>query len=232
VASKHSKASKQSKAQQRQERLRELQKEQKRAERRRNLMIFGVTGIVALAIIGGTAYGIINQKDDDGGNSIETSGTSQLEPDPSVGIKGVESAEITDQTHTPEDVAYPDSPPAGGPHNPAWQTCGFYSEPIEDENGVHSLEHGAVWITYSPDLDSADVDTLKSEATPGGYVLVSPRDQLPSPIVATAWGYQLQLDSADDPRLEQFLDKFVQGPQTLEPGATCSNGIGEPETGE
>jgi Protein of unknown function (DUF3105) len=227
VARKQSTASKQTKAQRRQQRLRELQKEQKRAERRRNLVIFGITGIVALAIIGGTAYGIMQK--DDGSSSA---GPSRLEPDNSVDIKGVESAEITDQTHTEEDVDYPENPPAGGPHNPAWQNCGFYSEPIADENGVHSLEHGAVWITYSPDLDSADVDVLRSEATPGGYVLVSPRDDLPSPIVATAWGYQLQLDSADDPRLEQFLDEYVRGPQTLETAATCSGGIGEPETGE
>src|SRR5262245_66498261 len=94
------------------------------------------------------------------GNSIESSGDSRLAPDPSVGIKGVESAKITDQTHTTEDVTYPENPPAGGPHNPVWQNCGYYSEPIQDENGVHSLEHGAVWITYAPDLDRAAVHTL------------------------------------------------------------------------
>jgi hypothetical protein len=43
-------------------------------------------------------------------------------------------------------------PPAGGPHNPSWQNCGFYDELVRDENAVHSLEHGAVWITYQPDL--------------------------------------------------------------------------------
>ncbi|HKE68393.1 MAG TPA: hypothetical protein VKB55_04010, partial [Nocardioidaceae bacterium] len=71
MASKSSKSDKQSKAEQRQARLRELQKEQKRAERRRNLLIFGTTGLVALLIIAGTAWGLMQQ--DDG-----TSGASRL----------------------------------------------------------------------------------------------------------------------------------------------------------
>jgi len=223
VASKSSKSDKQSKAEQRQARLRELQKEQKRAERRRNLLIFGTTGLVALLIIAGTAWGLMQQ--DDG-----TSGASRLEP-ADVGIDGVESAKITDQTHTDEDVDYPENPPAGGPHNAVWQNCGFYSDSVTDENSVHSLEHGAVWVTYSPDLADDQVETLRGLTASGKYLVVSPHDDLPSPVVASAWGYQLQLDSADDPRLQQFLDKYVQGPQTLEPGAPCSGGTGEPEFG-
>lgn len=225
MASRKSKASKQSKAQERQERLRELQKQQKATERRRNLLIFGATAVVALAIIGGTAWGITQQDDS------SSSASSRLEP-ADVGIEGVESADITDQSHTEDDVDYPENPPVGGPHNPVWQNCGFYSEPIQDENGVHSLEHGAVWITYSPDLSDDQVEVLRGLASPGGYVLATPRDDLPSDVVASAWGFQLQLDGADDPRLQQFLGEYVQGPQTLEPGASCTGGLGEPETGE
>ena len=223
MASKKSKAGKQSKSQERQARLRELQQQQKRAERRRNLLIFGTTAFVALLIIAGTAWGIMQQ--DDG-----SSGASRLEP-ADVGIEGVESAKITDQNHTAEDVDYPENPPAGGPHNAAWQNCGFYSDSVRDEHAVHSLEHGAVWITYSPDLPDDQVQTLRSLTSAGKYLVVSARDDLPSPVVASAWGFQLQLDSADDPRLQQFLGKYVQGPQTLEPGAPCTGGTGEPEFG-
>jgi Protein of unknown function (DUF3105) len=225
VATKRSKASKQSKAQERQERLRELQKQQKRAERRRNMLIFGATAVVALAIIGGTAWGIMQQGDDANANS-------RLEPATDVGIDGVEFAEVTDSTHVAGDVDYPETPPVGGDHNEVWQNCGFYSEPVEDENAVHSLEHGAVWITFDEGLEDGQVDQLRQLATPGGYVLVTPHDDLPSDIVASAWGYQLQLDTADDPRLQEFLNTFVQGEQTLEPGAACTGGTGEPEFGE
>ena len=51
---------------------------------------------------------------------------------------------------------YPTSPPAGGAHDAAWLDCGVYDEPIRDENAVHDLEHGTVWISYRPDLDDDD----------------------------------------------------------------------------
>ncbi len=51
---------------------------------------------------------------------------------------------------------------------------------------------------------------------------------LPAPVVLSAWNHQLQLQSADDPRIDAFLAKYVQGAQTPEPGALCSNGTGTP----
>ncbi|WP_207890522.1 DUF3105 domain-containing protein [Rubrobacter taiwanensis] len=143
--------------------------------------------------------------------------------------EGTETFDITDRTHTQGEVDYEQTPPAGGPHHPVWQNCGFYSEPVVDEHAVHSLEHGAVWITYSPDLPQEQVDTLRNIATGQTYILVSPYEGLPSPVVASAWNHQIQLDSADDPRLQEFIEAFRLGPQTPEPGAPCTNGIGEPE---
>jgi hypothetical protein len=128
--------------------------------------------------------------------------------------------------HTEGDVDYDQTPPAGGPHNPVWQNCGFYDKPVRDENAVHSLEHGAVWITYSPDLPQNQVNELKNIAESESYVLVSPYDDLPddTPVVASAWGKQVGLDGADDPDLENFIQAYQQGPQTPEPGAVCSGG--------
>ncbi|WP_370325966.1 DUF3105 domain-containing protein [Euzebya sp.] len=140
--------------------------------------------------------------------------------------QGITDITVDSRGHVEGDVVYDTVPPAGGDHSPVWQNCGFYPEPIGEENAVHSLEHGAVWITYRSDLDEAAVQALAERA--GGYVLVSPRDDLPSPIVASAWGKQLQLDDADDPVLEDFIRAFQQGPQTPEPGAVCTRGVGEP----
>jgi predicted small secreted protein len=131
--------------------------------------------------------------------------------------------------HTKQPVDYPQSPPVGGPHNPTWQNCGFYSKPVRNEYAVHSMEHGAVWITYSPDLPKDQVETLRDIAQSNSYVLVSPYSDLPSQVVASAWGKQLHLNSADDPRLEQFVSAYQQGPQNPEPGAPCSGGVGSPE---
>jgi hypothetical protein len=108
-----------------------------------------------------------------------------------------------------------------------WQNCGFYGEPIPSERAVHSMEHGAVWITFRPGLDDAGLRRLRDLAD--SYVLVSPFANLPSPVVASAWGRQLRLDSISDPRLDAFIQAFRQGPQTPEPGARCTGGAGSPD---
>ncbi|MGH2618337.1 MAG: DUF3105 domain-containing protein [Thermomicrobiales bacterium] len=127
--------------------------------------------------------------------------------------------------HTADTVAYDPLPPVGGEHDSTPQTCGFYATPIRNENAVHSLEHGAIWITYRPDLPQDQVDRLRTLAEDEGKVLVSPFDDLPAPIVASSWGRQLWLDSAQDDRLEQFVQRF-RG-DAPEPAAPCI-GVGTP----
>jgi hypothetical protein len=127
------------------------------------------------------------------------------------------------RNHVDTPVEYPQTPPVGGNHNAVWQDCQYYDTSVPNERAVHSLEHGAVWITYSPDTSQADRDVLKALAATGDHILVSEYDGLPSPIVATAWGKQLQLQSVSDPRLQQFVNFFQSGPQTPEPGVTCRN---------
>jgi hypothetical protein len=130
--------------------------------------------------------------------------------------------------HTEGDVDYTQTPPVGGEHNPVWQNCGFYEEPVRDEMVVHSLEHGAVWITHLPDLPQDEIERLRDLAESNSYVLVSPYPDQGSSVVATAWGKQLTLESAEDSNLERFINAYSQGPQTPEPGAACTGGVGDP----
>jgi hypothetical protein len=136
-------------------------------------------------------------------------------------IVGLQTFSGLSRNHVTTAVDYPQIPPVGGDHFPAPQTCGAYDQPIHNELGVHSMEHGAVWITYRPDLPPAAVDRLRREARQS-YVLVSPYPDLPAPVVASAWGLQVRLDSAEDSRLDQFVTRFRNGPQTPEPGAACT----------
>ena len=140
-----------------------------------------------------------------------------------IDIDGVERFNVSQQ-HSEGPVTYAQLPPAGGPHNPIWQNCGVYFQPIRTESAVHSQEHGAVWITYDPNLPASEVETLRNITRQGSHRLLSPFPGSPSPIVASAWGYQLQLEQADDWRLGQFLRQYEQGPTAPEPRAVCTRG--------
>jgi hypothetical protein len=203
----------------RQARLAAIQAAQRKSERRRTTIIAAIVGVIILVLIGATIFFLVQQ------NQINAEREAAAERP----IEGVEEFADLTSNHVAEDVEYAQTPPVGGDHNAVWQNCGVYSEPVADENAVHSLEHGAVWITYDPDLPADQVDVLTEQAASNNYILVSPREDSPSPVVLSAWGLQLQLEDANDDRVGVFLQKYVRGPQTLEPGAACSGGTGTPE---
>lgn len=185
--------------------------EQRRREARRRATS---TAAVAAVLVAGVVLVVVSR----GG-----------EPSDAAAPAGTVTVEVADRNHVQGTVAYEQTPPVGGNHAPVWQNCGFYSEPIVAEQGVHSMEHGAAWITYRSDLPAEQVDRLRSLAEGESFVLVSAWDSgLPSPVVASAWGRQLEVSSASDPRLEKFVRAFQVGPNTPEPGAPCTGGVGEP----
>ncbi|MEA2512074.1 MAG: hypothetical protein QOJ59_1561 [Thermomicrobiales bacterium] len=150
-------------------------------------------------------------------------------------IPGLLTFDVPSAAHVQGPVEYPQTPPVGGPHNPVWQDCGFYDQPVGNEHAVHSLEHGVVWITYRLDLPADQVALLRELAAQDDHILVSPYPGLPAPIVASAWGKQLWLERADDPRLGQFIDAFIgKGPEgraSCSGGTTATLAIGSPVAG-
>ncbi len=155
------------------------------------------------------------------------------EPDPDQPLpenppEGVVTYPATTNKTVEGEIEYAQSPPTNGDHAPLWQNCGFYSEPINDVNAVHSLDHGVVWITYSPDLPQEGVDALRPYAGEE-YVIVSPYPGQDAPVVATSWRNQIELDGADDPRLRQFVDGYRVSELAPLSGNRCVGGVGEPE---
>jgi hypothetical protein len=142
-------------------------------------------------------------------------------------IEGVQTYEnVTEHVDGP--VEYPQTPPAGGKHNPVWLNCGIYDQPVPNENAVHSMEHGAVWVTYNPDaVSDDDLANLKSEL-PSSYIVLSPYEGIDSPIVLTNWNHQLKLDSADDERIPAFLEEYWRSQNVPEPNASCSGALDAP----
>lgn len=143
-------------------------------------------------------------------------------------IAGVREFLGVTREHTASPVNYEQLPPVGGPHFANWQNCGIYAEPLTTEYVVHSLEHGAVWVTYQPEIDSAQVTALRQLLRGRPFTILSPFPGQDAPVIASAWGLQLKLDNANDPRLAQFISRYAQGPQTPELGAACTGGVGQP----
>ncbi len=202
---------------QRRARVEQMRAEQARQERRSRLVIVGsVAAIVALV-----AAGVV-------GAVLRAPAAGSTSAASAVSIAGLRTFTGLSRDHVTGTVSYPQTPPAGGAHAAVWQNCGWYEQPVASENAVHSLEHSAVWVTYRPDLSSADHAQLKSELSGKAYVLASAYPGLPGPVVASAWGKQVVLDGVSDARLMRFIDAFAGGSDAPEPGGECSGGTGTP----
>lgn len=190
----------------------------KRYERnQREMRIIRIgSAVLLVALIALIGYGVFQWADDQSSNDMPE--------------KTVTDYTYAGGQHVDGVVQYAESPPVGGQHNNVWQNCGFYSAEINSENAVHSLEHGAVWITYQPDLPQDQIDKLQDIAEEQDYILVSPYPGLDSPVVASTWNHQIKLDGANDSDLMRFINNYKQGPDTPEPGAACSSGTSATKT--
>ncbi|CAN5604558.1 DUF3105 domain-containing protein [soil metagenome] len=151
------------------------------------------------------------------------SSTSAVAADAIVGIQHYPG--LT-RNHVAGTVAYKQSPPVGGDHSPVWADCTgtIYPDQIASENAVHDLEHGAVWVTYKPGLAAAQLDVLTKLVAGQQYLLLTPYAGLKTNISLQAWGYQLFVDSATDPRIDQFIKALrLSTTNTPEYGASCDN---------
>jgi hypothetical protein len=193
----------------------ENRKKQYDKNKREMTIIKIISGVLLAAILIGIGYWIVNYVQDRNLNSAP---------------EGVKTFSYVNNQHVDGDIDYSaqeayqgEIPPAGGVHNPTPQQCAVYTAEIRTENAVHSLEHGAVWITYQPTLSADQIQSLTAIADGDDYILMSPYDGLPAPIVLTAWNHQLQMQSFDKDTVDKFLRAYKnkQG-VTPEYGASCS----------
>jgi hypothetical protein len=152
---------------------------------------------------------------------------SETNKDPSHAIPGVVTKQYPAGNHVSptQRVAYDASPPFGGPHDGNWAACNgvVYPRAVRTENMVHALEHGAVWIAYNPDLvNGAALDTLRQKVNGQPYTMMSPYPGLDRAVSLQSWGHQLKLDSATDPRVDEFVQALRRNQYTYpEVGASC-----------
>jgi len=144
-------------------------------------------------------------------------------------IKGIVYKVQGNHTHVSGTVKYDNSPPTGGNHAPIWADCTgkVYATQLANENAVHALEHGAVWVTYNPaTVTKAQLATLTKEVSGANKDrwLITPYKGLKTPVSLQAWGYQLFVPSVTDSRIAQFVTTLSANQETWpEQGASCSD---------
>jgi hypothetical protein len=209
-------------------RIEEMRRAEKARERRNRVLVIGASVVVVAGLVVGGVVLVNHQSDKKNDTASDAKGGSSGDSGHfSTGKDGVRTwTGKLSRNHVAGTVSYPMHPPVGGNHNPVWLNCNgnVYTKAVKDENAVHALEHGAVWVTYTDKAKKSDVDTLAAKVKQTPYSLMSPYTNQSSPIELTAWGHQLSVTSANDPKVAKFFETYVQGKQTPEPGASCTGG--------
>ena len=180
------------------------------------IALFAVVILAFAAIVGGSAYVLWFN--------------SQSPQEKAAGIEGVvdyyhSKPKMLTRNHVEGDLEYEVRPPVGGDHNVIWQNCmgDIYEKPISEEHAVHSLEHGAIWVVYRPDLPKEKVEALKEKVKGQEYMMMSPYPGLDADFSLLAWGFRLDLKDPNDERWTEFVEALrTEGP---EEGAACSGGV-------
>jgi hypothetical protein len=210
---------------QRKARIEEMRRAEASRERRNRILTIGASVVVVVGLVVGGVVLIQSQSDKDSSAS-DSKGSGHFV----TGKDGVKTWKGTlGRTHVAKTVKYPMEPPVGGDHNQVWMNCNgdVYTKAINNMNAVHSLEHGAVWVTYNSKASDADVKALAEKVKKTPYTLMSPVEDQKDPIMLSAWAHQRTVKSASDPDVAKFFESYVQGKQTPEPGAACTNGLSQ-----
>ena len=183
------------------------------------IAVIGAVVLIAVGIIGYGAYATMNRPGSWEERAAEIKGVvNYREKDPEL-VKG--------SNHKAGPLTYTITPPVAGPHNPNWQNCmgNVYDAPIANEHAVHSLEHGAVWVTYKQGLAADQVAKLTEKVQGKEKMLMSPVAGLDKNVSLQAWGYQLKVDSADDARIDEFIKTLRVNASIEGPTALCDGGV-------
>ena len=214
------------------------------ATRRQGPPWLTIVAVVVILLLAGGIFAVVLNKNNEKAaqaDALAPFAPSVDNPDPSTKIPGIYVGAATPATadnpasyvdykaaiHITADqrVAYNRYPPVGGPHDGTWANCNgiVYATPVRTENMVHTLEHGAVWITYNPDTIAAgDLDVLTGLVKSQPFTSLTPYPGLDSPISLQAWAHQLKVNSASDERVQQFITALRQNRWVYpEAGATC-----------
>lgn len=160
---------------------------------------------VIVIIISGVGYGIY---------LLAQNATPKSE-DFSKVVSIMEAKHILVGSELPE---YSSNPPTSGPHYGQTARSGFRDKEISDQNIIHNLEHGDIWIAYKPNISEALKKELKQFS--GAKVIITPRQANDTDIALASWG---RLDTFDieggilpKQRIKDFIKRYLnKGPERV-----------------
>ncbi len=136
----------------------------------------------------------------------------------SASIEGVQEFEIASRQHIASGTAATDhnsNPPTSGQHWPTPAKNGVFEKTLPDEQVLHSLEHGYIWISYKVDAPEEIIQNLKNIVQEDDWKLIlSPREKNDSQITIASWGRLLKMDEPDYDKVREFIRAFRnKGPE-------------------
>jgi hypothetical protein len=188
---------------------RQSKREQVRKQKQRRSMLWNILilGTLGAFLLGAAAFFVSTQR------------PGTLPGEQAIPIQG--QAEVPAGT----EIEYSNHPPSSGNHYAQAAPWGLSPEPVAEGTFVSNLARGGVVFLYEcPNDDCAALEQqfedLLGQAPPDDQfnrvkILAAPYDgDLPAPIVALAWGHQLNLESFDRATLLRWYDRFVnRGPK-------------------
>ena len=101
--------------------------------------------------------------------------------------------------------AYNSNPPTSGPHYAQPANWGVYQTELPDEQLIHNLEHGGIWISYVG-IDDATKAALEKIAKSNSKIIVTPRSKNDAPITLVSWGRLQKFQTLDEQAIRTFID--------------------------
>jgi Protein of unknown function (DUF3105) len=159
----------------------ELQRKMARSKRNRWIAV----AVVVVLVAGIGAYALFRPQAAEASpqdllaaapRAIEAAGCGEVENVGPFEPKGQDRAHVAAAIQLSQ---YPSVPPASGPHNPIPLGAGVYDTPPAIDRVIHSLEHGAAIVWYSPDASGPELDKIKDfyqRSDVGSRVIVAPYD--------------------------------------------------------
>lgn len=130
---------------------------------------------------------------------------------------------LPDRNHVAAGTAvtdYNSNPPTSGKHWPEPAPRGVHSEAKADEQMVHNLEHGEIWISYKPGIADEAKRELEKITKDFSKVVLTPRGENETDIALAAWGrldtFNLEGKPLDRTRVKDFIKRYRNlGPELV-----------------